>query len=69
MVVDMSFKHPGSLQSDFSTVNIYYTDNFGTESLKWLWLRKTGLPSLKGQSNEIFDLQFFSYLELIWATD
>ena len=24
---------------------------------------------LKGQSNEIFDLQFFSYFEPVWATD
>ena len=41
----------------------------GFESLKKTCVLKTQMVCLKGQSNEIFDSQFFSSLEPAWATD
>ena len=43
-----------------------FENNNSNKSLTWSHLVKL---DLKGQSNEIFYLQFFSYFKPTWATD
>ena len=66
-----NYAHPNLAPAVADQIRLFYWVFFITRSICWgaPFFTFTIVHNLKGQSNEIFDLQFFSSFKPVWVTD